>query len=290
MGLGYESLRAIKPDIVAVSMSMHGNDGPLSYQTGYAPCFSALAGICQMAGYEGGPPVLLNQRYGDSSYGTAAAYAAVVALYHRRRTGEGQFVDVSAVESLAAMLGDCFMDYFVTGQVPERQGARHAEMAPHGLYPCAGEEWISIAVQSDEEWRALCEAMERPELAYADAHARRLNAHELDDTLAAWTRTRNARELAGELQHRGVAAFKSLNSIDLVSDETLWRRGFYGHVTDRRQRSIPIVGAPWRLSATPPSIGRAAPTLGEHNDYVFGELLGLSAEQRQRLVAEKVIY
>jgi crotonobetainyl-CoA:carnitine CoA-transferase CaiB-like acyl-CoA transferase len=159
MGLGYEALRAIKPDIVAVSMSMHGNEGPLSYQTGYAPCFSSLAGICQMAGYEGGPPVLLNQRYGDTSYGTAAAYAAVVALYHRRRTGKGQFVDVSAVESLAAMLGDCFMDYFVTGNVPARPGTRHPEMAPHGVYPCADEEWISIAVQSDEEWRALCEVI-----------------------------------------------------------------------------------------------------------------------------------
>jgi crotonobetainyl-CoA:carnitine CoA-transferase CaiB-like acyl-CoA transferase len=292
MGLGYETLRAIKPDIIAVSMSMHGNQGPLSYQTGYAPCFSALAGICQMAGYEGGPPVLLNQRYGDSSYGTAAAYAAIVALYHRRRTGQGQFVDVSAVESLAAMLGDCFMDYFVTGHVPERQGARHSELAPHGLYPCADEEWISIAVRSDEEWRALCEAMEQPALAarYADARARRLNVRELDDTLAAWTRTRSARQLASELQRRGVAAFKSLNSIDLVSDETLWQREFYRYVTDRTQRPIPIVGAPWRMSATPPSIGRAAPNLGEQNDYVLGELLGLSAEQRQRLVAEKVVY
>lgn len=292
MGLGYESLRAIKHDIIAVSMSMHGQEGPLSYQTGYAPCFSALAGICHMAGYEDGPPVLLNQRYGDSSYGTAAAYAAVIALLHRRRTGEGQFVDVSAVESLAAMLGDCFMDYFVTGNVPIRRGARHPEMAPHGLYPCADEEWISIAVQSEEEWRALCEAMEQPALAarYPDARARQMNVGELDDTLAAWTRTRSARALGSELQRRGVAAFKSLNSIDLVSDETLWQREFYSHVTDRKQRSIPIVGAPWRMSATPPSIGRAAPELGEHNDYVLGELLGLSADQRRRLAAEKVIY
>jgi crotonobetainyl-CoA:carnitine CoA-transferase CaiB-like acyl-CoA transferase len=292
MGLGYETLRTIKPDIVAVSMSMHGNEGPLSYQTGYAPCFSALAGICHMAGYEEGPPVLLNQRYGDSSYGTAAAYAAVVALYHRRLTGRGQFVDVSAVESLAAMLGDCFMDYFVTGDVPARPGARHAEMAPHGLYPCADEEWISIAVQSDVEWRALCEAMEQQGLAarHPDALARRRNARALDAALAAWTCTRSARELETELQRRGVAAFKSLNSIDLIGNEILWQREFYSHVTDRAQRSVPIVGAPWRMSATPPSIGRAAPDLGEQNDYVLGELLGLSVEQRHRLAAQKVIY
>jgi crotonobetainyl-CoA:carnitine CoA-transferase CaiB-like acyl-CoA transferase len=292
MGLGYDALRAAKRDIIAVSMSMYGNEGPLSYQTGYAPCFLALAGICHMAGYEGGPPVLINQRYGDSSYGTAAAYAAVIALLHRRRTGEGQFVDVSAVESLTAMLGDSFMDYFITGQVPERQGARHAEMAPHGLYPCADGEWLSVAVQSDEEWRALCEAMGRPALAarYPDLRSRRENVRELDEQLAAWTGGQSARELSGDLQRRGVAAFKSLNAIDLVSDETLWQRGFYSHVINRARRSIPIVGAPWRMSATPPSMGRAAPHLGEQNDYVLGELLGLSAEQRQRLAAEKVIY
>ena len=292
MGLGYEALRAVKRDIIAVSMSMHGNEGPLSYQTGYAPCFSALAGICHMAGYEGGPPVLLNQRYGDSSYGTAAAYAAVIALLHRRRTGEGQFVDVSAVESLTAMLGDSFMDYFVTGQVPERQGARHPEMAPHGLYPCADGEWISIAVDTDQAWRALCETLGQPALAarYPDLRTRRRHGRELDSELAARTSTQTARELGAALQRRGVAAFKSLNSIDLVSDETLWQREFYSHVTDRMQRPIPIVGAPWRMSATPASIDRAAPHLGEQNDYVLGELLGLSAEQRRRLAADKVIY
>jgi crotonobetainyl-CoA:carnitine CoA-transferase CaiB-like acyl-CoA transferase len=190
------------------------------------------------------------------------------------------------------MLGDSFMEYFVTGQVPERQGARHPEMAPHGLYPCTDGEWISVAVQTDEKWRVLCEAMEQPALAarYPDLRSRRQNVRELDDKLAAWTRNQSARALSGELQRRGVAAFKSLNAIDLVSDETLWQREFYSHVTDRAQRSIPIVGAPWRMSATPPSMGRAAPRLGEQNDYVLGELLGLSTEQRQRLVAEKVIY
>ena len=112
----------------------------------------------------------------DLFFKNKRAFAAVIALYHRRRTGEGQFVDVSAVESLSAMLGDCFMDYFVTGHVPVRNGGRHPEMAPHGCYPCADGEWISIAVQSDEEWRALSEVMGQPALAvdarYADARAR----------------------------------------------------------------------------------------------------------------------
>ena len=294
LGLGYEVLRSLKPDIVAVSMSMYGHKGPLSYQTGYAPCFSALSGLCQLIGYEDGPPQLLNIRYGDSSYGTAAAFAALVALCHRQQTGQGQFVDVSAVESLVAMLGDSFMEYGLTGRVPTRDGSRHAEMAPHGCFPCLGDEWISIAVHTDEEWRALCEAVGQPSLAtdsrFADARARQANIKALDEQLAGRTRASDAQDLAKKLRSRGIAAFKSLNSIDLVSDGHLWERGFYTHVTDRKQRSIATVGAPWRMSATPPSFCSAAPLLGEHNDYVLGELLGLSAAERQRLVAEKIVY
>jgi crotonobetainyl-CoA:carnitine CoA-transferase CaiB-like acyl-CoA transferase len=294
LGLGYEKLRAAKPDIIAVSMSMHGHEGPLSYQTGYAPCFSALGGLCQLVGREEGPPQLLNVRYGDSSYGTAAAYAALVALYHRRRTGEGQFVDVSAVESLAALIGDVFMDYFLTGHIAARSGNRHPEMAPHGCYPCAADEWISIAVQTDEEWRSLCEIMGAPALAldprYAHTRSRCLHSNELDQAVAAWTRIQDAGEISETLRARGVAVFKSLSSIDLVSDEHLWRREFYQHATDAAQRSIPIVGPPWRLSVTSGGPMRAAPRLGEHNDYVLGELLGLSAEERQRLIEAQIVY
>jgi len=190
------------------------------------------------------------------------------------------------------MLGDSFMDYFLTGHVPARDGNRHPDMAPHGVYRCKEDDWISIAVRTDEEWRALCEAMGQPTLAddYPDNSARQANSHELDKIVQAWTRDRDARELSGALQRRGIAAFKSLNSIDLVSDEHLWRRGFYIHVTDSKQRSIPIVGAPWRMSVTPLSIAHAAPLLGEHNDYVLGELLGLSAGERQRLAEQKIVY
>jgi crotonobetainyl-CoA:carnitine CoA-transferase CaiB-like acyl-CoA transferase len=292
LGLGYDVLRTLRPDIIAVSMSMYGHAGPLSYQTGYAPCFSALGGVCHLVGYEDGSPRLLNVRYGDSSYGTAAAFAAIVALCHRQRSGQGQFVDVSAVESLAAMLGDSFIEYSLTGRVPTRDGSRHPEMAPHGCYPCMGDEWISIAVRTDEEWRALCGAMGEPALAsrYADSRSRQSNSRQLDETLASWTRTKDARELGAALRDRGVGAFKSLSSVDLVGDEHLWERGFFTHVTDTKQRSTPIVGAPWRMSATAASIHRAAPLLGEHNDYVLGELLGLSASERQRLIEQKVVY
>jgi crotonobetainyl-CoA:carnitine CoA-transferase CaiB-like acyl-CoA transferase len=293
-GLSYEELRALKPEIIAVSMSMWGQEGPLSYQTGYAPCFNALSGLCHLAGYEDGPPQLVNTRYGDSSYGTAAAFAAVVALYHQRRTGQGQYIDVSAVESLSSNLGDSFMEYFISGHSPERDGNRHAELAPHGVYPCREGDWITLAVATTGEWRQLCDVMGQPALAtdprFVDSNARQARRHELDRLLSQWTRDKDARELATTLQSAGVSAFKSLNSIDLVSEDHLWQSGFYTHVTDNRQRSIATLGAPWHLSGTPAKVEHAAPLLGEQNEYVLGTLLGLSAAERQRLVAAKVIY
>jgi crotonobetainyl-CoA:carnitine CoA-transferase CaiB-like acyl-CoA transferase len=293
-GLDYQALRAIRPDIIAVSMSMWGNEGPLSYQTGYAPSFSALSGLCHMMGLPEGPPKLLNIRYGDSTFGTCAAFAALVALNHRRRTGQGQYIDVSAVESIASMLGDVFVDHAITGIVPSRDGNRHAELAPHGCYPCAEHDWISIAVRTDSEWRALCAHMTQPALAqdprFNGLRARQLHAVELDRLLETWTRTQDARELSAALRARGVAAFKSLNSVDLVADEQLWRHGFYQTVTDSAGQSSTTTGAPWRLSLTPAGVSRAAPRLGEHNDYVLGELLGLSASERERLRDEKIVY
>ncbi len=294
MGFGYEQLREMKQDIIAVSMSMHGQEGPLSYQTGYAPSFSALGGLCHLVGLKNGAPKLLNVRYGDSSYGSAAAFAALVALYHRRRTGEGQYVDVSAVETIASVVGDAFMEYFLTGNVPSRNANRHSELAPHGVYACRDEDWISIAVRTDPEWHALCAAMNAPALAadarFVDRAARQRHAEELDTLIGTWTSEQDAQDLGERLRARGVAAFKSLNSVDVVSSDHLWRRGFFCHVNDPVRGEMSIAGAPWRLSQTPAKVSRSAPRLGEHNDYVFGELLGLSAAERERLVAEKIVY
>ena len=162
LGLGYEQLRDVKPDIVSVSIKMWGNDGPLGYQTGYAPCFSALAGLASVVGYPGGPPLGASMRYGDSTVGAAAAYAAVVALLHRELTGEGQFVDVSAVETLSSMIGDCLLEHSLTGKQLEPDGNHHPDMSPHNCYPCTGSDWISIAVGDDDEWQRLCDALGDP--------------------------------------------------------------------------------------------------------------------------------
>lgn len=286
LGLGYDAAKAANPDLVYVSMGMYGSEGPLSYQTGYAPCFAALGGVSGRVGYEGEPPAGMNVRYADSTYGTTAAVAAMAALLHRRRGGGGQFIDVSAVETMSSMIGDSFMDYALNGRVSGCEGNRHAEMAPHGAYPCADGEWISIAVPSDDGWRALARAIGRSELAehadFATLAARKRNETALDELIAGYTRGQDAAALTVKLQQLGVPAAKSLSSVDLVSDAQLWTRGFYPEVSDGAGRSRPIVGTSWQMTRAA-EIGASAPRLGEHNAYVLGDLLGISPVEQQRL-------
>ena len=284
LGLGYDVVKAAKPDIVFVSMGMYGSEGPLSYQTGYAPCFAALGGLSLLVGHEGSAPGAMNIRYADSTFGAAAAFATVAALLHRRRTGEGQFIDVSAVESMTSMIGDTIMDFSLNGIVHECDGNLHAEMAPHGVYRCANGEWLSIAVASESAWRGLAKVMEQSDNALFSTHAqRKANETELNRVVSAWTADRDAQELVELLQQNGVAAAKSQSSVDLVADPHLWGRGFYREVTDKDGQAKNIIGPSWKMSREA-EITKAAPQLGEHNAYVFGELLGLSAEQQQQFV------
>jgi crotonobetainyl-CoA:carnitine CoA-transferase CaiB-like acyl-CoA transferase len=286
LGLGYEAVSKVKPDIVFVSMGMYGSAGPLSYQTGYAPCFAALGGVSGLVGHEGRPPEGMNIRYADSTYGAAAACAAMVALLHRRRSGKGQFVDVSAVECMSSMIGDALMEFALGGNAPASDGNRHPAMAPHGAWACRGGEWISIAVSSDSAWQSLAAAMERPGLAqdsrFATLAARKHNEAALDRLLAEWTAQQSARELAAELQQRGIAAARSQSSMDLVADPQLWSRGFYREVSNAAGQGKLTVGPSWKMSREA-SVAAAAPGLGEHNARVLGGVLGLSGAEQRRL-------
>ncbi len=236
-------------------------------------------------GYEGEAPAGMNVRYADSTFAAMAAYAAVAALLNRRRGGGGQFIDVSAVETMSAMIGDTLVDYALNGTEPGCGGNRHPEMAPHGVYPCKDGEWLSLAVAGDAGWQALAGLMGRPELAageFATLADRKAREDELDRLIGEWTAGRSADELVEDLQRVGVAAAKSQTSLDLIADATLWAREFYREVDTGDGDSRAILGSAWRMSR-PAAIDRAAPRLGEHNDYILGDVLGLSAEERERL-------
>ena len=278
LGLGYRQLTSIKDDIISVSIKMWGNDGPLGYQTGYAPCFAALAGIASLVGYPDGPPLGTSIRYGDSTVGAAAAFAAVVALLHRDMTGQGQFVDVSAVETLSSMIGDCLLEQELTGKQLVPEGNRHPDMSPHNCYPCSGGDWISIAVADDVQWRALCDVLGAGALVddarYAAMPGRLEHTDALDRDLAEFTKNHDAGQLAQRLRSAGVPSSKSATTLDVIGDQLLWDRELYRFVSDHREGQRPIVAAPWRMSVAPAQIACGAPDLGEHNDYVLHEILG----------------
>ncbi|MFT3966608.1 MAG: CaiB/BaiF CoA-transferase family protein [Sphingobium sp.] len=291
--LGYDDLRKIKPDIIQLSIKMWGNEGPLGYQTGYAPCFAALSGMTALVGHEGETPRGMNIRYGDSTAGACAALAVLAALHHRERTGEGQYIDLSAVETMTSLIGDSLFAWSVTGEVPVADGNFHPDLAPHGAYPCADGGWISIAVDGDAEWRALAETLGDASLAkvtgFATHSDRIANRAALDAALAERTRGQDAGALAERLRQAGVPAFRSQSSLDLCADDYLWAREGYRMVSDHRTGSRPIIGPSWRMTPDAAKVERGAPLLGEHNDYVYRELLGLSEAELADLIARKVV-
>ena len=291
--LDYENLKLIKPDIIQCSIKMWGSQGPLGYQTGYAPCFAALSGLTNLVGYEGETPEGMNIRYGDATAGAWAALACIAALNHRDRTGEGQFIDHSAVESMTALVGDSLFAYALTGEVPRSDGNFHPEMCPHGAYPCADGEWVSIAAADEAEWQALCKTLDAGALTsdprFSTLASRLESRHALDAALGDLTRTQNAGELADRLRYAGVPAFRSQSSIDLCGDDYLWAREGFRIVSDHKNGSRPIIGPSWRMEPDMAKVERGAPLLGEHNDYVYREILGLSAEKLDDLVARKVV-
>ncbi|WP_445160421.1 CaiB/BaiF CoA transferase family protein [Mycobacterium sp. Dal123C01] len=281
-GLGYQQLTEIKPDIISVSIKMWGNDGPLGHQTGYAPCFAALAGLAPLVGYPGGPPLGTSMRYGDSTVGAAAAYAAVVALLHRELCGAGQFVDISAVETLSSMIGDCLLEQSLTGRRLGPAGNNHPDMCPHGCYPCTDGSWISVAVADEPEWHRLCDVLDAPALAddprYAALEDRRQHGEALDADLARLTGSHDAEDLAHRLRLAGVPATKSATAIDVIGDQQLWDRELYRFVSDHREGQRPILGPSWRMTRGPARVERGAPDLGEDTDYVVHEVLGTRGE------------
>ena len=280
LGLGYADVTKVKPEIIQASIKMYGADGPLGYQTGYAPCFAALGGLTSLVGHRGMAPKGMNIRYGDSTVGTAAAFAVVAALHHRASTGEGQFVDVSAVEAMSTMIGDSLLSCAATGIVPTADENAHEGMLVHDCFPCANGEWISIAAGNETELRALRDVL---------AGLQPLTASCENDCIATFTRTSDAADLADRLRKAGVPTAKSMSSLDLISDGFHWDSELFRLVHDQAGNSRPIIGPGWKMTPDQASITHAAPALGEHNTYVYQTLLGMSVEEVADLKSREVI-
>ena len=294
--LGYEDLRAVKSDVIMFSMPAAGLDGPLKDVRTYGLSLTSMTGLDSLTGYRGGPPVPVENAFSDPYNGIMGAFAILVALTHRDRTGKGQHVDYSQQEAVMQMVGPAFMDYVMNGRVAGPIGNRHplAAAAPHGVFPCAGEDrWISIAVLHEEEWRGLVAAMEHPAWAQAadfvSPAARVRNIDGLHERMAAWTRGFDDQELARILQRHGVAAAPVSNVADLLRDPHFRARGTFVEVQHPLGFRETIYGAYVKTSRTQADI-RPGPRIGQDNDFVFKELLGLPEERYRQLVQEQVIY
>jgi crotonobetainyl-CoA:carnitine CoA-transferase CaiB-like acyl-CoA transferase len=295
LGLNYEELAKIKPDIIMASICGYGHTGPQRNYMTYGPAIPPLTGLSSLTGYVGGPPQEVGISYGDPNAGINAAVAICAALAARQRTGQGQYIDVSLWEAVAALVPEGWMDYAMNGTQPPRQGNRDLWMAPHNCFRCAGEdEWVTIACGTDEEWQALCQALGQPQLAtdprFHAARDRKAHEDELDHLLTAWTEQRNKWEVTRMLQAVGVAAFPSMTSKDLAEDAHLNERGFFARLPHPETGVRTHTGIPWLLTHAPNGVRVAAPLLGQDTDRLIRDLLGYADEEVARLKDEQVLY
>jgi benzylsuccinate CoA-transferase BbsF subunit len=292
LGIGYEQLREVRPDLIMLSSSAVGATGPEATYSGYAPTFASLAGAAALTGYPESTPFPLSGSV-DLRVGTTAAFAVLAALYHRDRTGEGQHIDLSSTEVMTAMMGEAFVGYSMTGRIPQRMGNRHPSMAPHNCYRAAGEkQWVTIAVGSEPEWQALCRVIDDPALgdeAFADALGRWQNQDRLDDVIERWTREREPDAIVAALQGAGVASLRVRGGADIADDPQVRALGTLETVEHPLIGERRVVGAPWTFEGNGVGIRSPAPLIGQHTSYVLGEILGISDGEIEKLTDDGVL-
>ena len=294
LGLGYEVVSQVNPQLIYVKISSQGATGPEKDYGSLGSTLEQTAGLASVTGYEDGIPLMTNETFPDPVVGILAVGVLMAALRRRRQTGQGMLVDLSQREVTIAMLGEYVLDYSVTGRVPGPMGNRHPHMVPQGVYPCQGDDmWVAISVGSDAEWRGLCRAIGQPDLAhdprFATILARRAYQGELDRLLAAWTQERDHYQAMHLLQAHGVPAGAVLKGGETLVDPHLAARGFWDVVNHPEAGTYTQVSTPWRLSKSPRRPTTPSPSLGEHNRDVLGDLLGLSEQEIAALEAQGII-
>lgn len=294
LGLGYEALSAVNPSLIYLSASAFGRTGAWSDFIGYHSSVNAFSGLAQITGYENGNPRLLGAVLPDTIGGIYIMYALLLSLFNRRRTGKACFVDFSMLEGMLSVMPQPIIDFTLNQKEWTRVGNRDAVKVPHGIYRCVGDDrWVSISVASQAEWQRFCKAVGHLEWAsdarFVDEMCRHKNATELDASIESWSVTQDAEAAARLLQDVGVAAGSVLSVAQLLSDKQLVERGFVIDIEHPEAGSRKTVGLPWKIGGVPEPDYRRSPLLGESNDYVFKELLGLSDDEVEELKRKDVI-
>ena len=298
IGLSYDHVRKIKPDIIMCSMSMEGQTGPHAQFRGFGLTLQATAGVTGVTGWPDRPPVGTGVAYTDWVATHVGIIGILAALDHRRRTGEGQYIDLSQFEASTLVLDVGVIDAANTGRVQRPLGNRDPRHAPHGVYPCAddhtgSDRWVAIAVTADEQWRRLALLMDRQDWleddSLCDAAGRLAAQDELDEGVTAWTSQQTVAEVENLLQPVGIPAHRASTVRDAHEDPQLAHRNHWW------PSEHPVIGAAsyespaWRLSDTPPPAPRRSPLLGEDSEYVYRTLCNYSEEEFQQLIIDGVV-
>jgi benzylsuccinate CoA-transferase BbsF subunit len=292
-GLGYEELTKIKPDIIMISTCNLGQTGPYASHPGFGTQLVGYSGLASITGWADGAPVIPDTPYTDALTPIFGAAALIAALDYRRQTGKGQYLDLSQHEAAVYSLAPLVLDFMVNRRVAQRTGNRCSYAAPHGVYPCRGEDrWCAIAVFTDEEWQSFSKVVGEPPWArgprFATLAGRKEHEDELDELVGEWTRWLTAEQVMAMMQAAGVAAGVVQTCEDIYHDPQLKHRHHF------QQLEHPEIGRhsyqlpPYRLSETPAELRMPAPCLGQHNEYVYTKILGMSDEEFIELVNDGV--
>lgn len=292
-GMTYEDLRERNPSLVMLSTCMQGQTGPRAHYRGFGQLMASLCGFYEITGWPDRDPTPVFGAYTDFICQRLCATALVAAIDHRRRTGVGQHIDLSQYEGALQFLGPQLLDHEVNGTVATRAGNRDPHAAPHGCYPCAGEDrWVGIACTTDGEWEALKDAMGRPSWAeesrFATLLGRIEHEEELDELVGTWTETLSAPELMDRLQPT-VPAGVVHDQSGLHADPQVAHRGYFVPLEHTEMGRVPYDGMQATLSRTPGGPRKAAPKVGEDTFHVLSELLGYSEEEVGDLIAAEAV-
>ena len=306
-GLDYASLRAVKPDLIMVSNTGYGHSGPWSSFGAMASALEPTHGTGAFMGYleddgsgalrEGNVPNKVGNSYTDFLATWTALVSIMAALLHRAQTGRGTWIDLAMYQAGASFIGEGLLAYAFNGQRAQRIGNRHTAMAPHGCYPCLGEDqWVTIAVRDNADWLAFCHAIGAPELAadprLATASQRLMEQDELDSIVSGWTGERTSYQVMETLQGAGVPAGPVLTAGQALADPHFRHRGFFEKVTHPAETGLgekEYIGRGWKFSGSQAGITGPAPLLGEANGYALREILGLTPERMDALADQSII-
>jgi len=293
LGLTYDELKKIKPDIIMASSSIYGQTGPKTSFSGFGNSGSAISGHYMLTGWPDREPVSPGIAYADVVQPQFTMVALLAALDYRRRTGKGQLIDCTQVETMVQFISPAMLDYFANGAIEMRQGNRSAYASPHGVFPCKGDDrWCAIAVFDEPEWQSLCSLMGNPawcrDAKFASLAARKAHEDELESAIGAWTIQYDRDELARMLEKARVTSGPVQDGSDLVdNDPHLKARQSFVTLTHPVAGECNHPTQPLKLSDCAPDM-RTSPCLGEHNEYVYKEFLGLSDEDYNAALAEGV--